>query len=139
MGSKKSSKPKAVVAPDTTALQQQYQQSLQAIQSQSQDALGTIAKANEASVQALNQQLTQSQQTNQAYEQQLNTYLQQLSQTQVEQQKALAERDKSVATQQTLEKQELEGASLSNRILAANQIANSQFSQRTSRKRGFIV
>jgi uncharacterized protein with von Willebrand factor type A (vWA) domain len=131
--------PVAVQAPDTTAIQQQYQQSLQQIQQQNQIALTTITRANEASVQALNQQLAQSQQTNASYQQRLNEYLAQVQQAQTQQQQAAAERDQLLRQQQQQQQTEIEGTSTANNLMAANQVASSQFRQRTSRRRGFIA
>lgn len=141
MGSKKSSAPKPVQvqAPDTTAIQQQYQQSLAAIQQQNALALNQLTKANENSVAALQAQLNESTKINTTYQQQLTNYLQQAKESQLAQQKAISERDLAVTEQQKLQRQEIEGTSLQNNLLAANQVAASTFKQRTGRKRGFIV
>ena len=140
MGSrKKKEQPVQVAAPDTTAIQQQYQASLQQIQQQSATAFQEISKANQTTVQALNNQLAESQKLNASYQDKLNAYLSQVQQSQLEQTKALAERDAVATRQQELTQSDAEANNLVNNLYANNQIANSQFRQKTSRRRGFIA
>lgn len=140
MGSKKKAEPTTVFqTPDTTAIQQNYQQSLAAVQAQSQQSLAAVQEANRKSQEAIQQQLQQQQQANAAQQDSLNKYLAELQKSQIEQQQAIAARDTAVAQQQEFEKNTLTGQASQTNLLASTQVANSKFKESTSRKRGFIA
>jgi uncharacterized protein YhaN len=138
-GSRKKSEPVQVKNPDTNAVQQQYQNSLAGIQQQTASSLDTITKANQDTVATLNKQLEDTTKNNQAYQQQLNTYLVKLQESQQQTAQAIAAKDAVTKKQQELDNSNADASSLINNLNSTANIAARQFSSKTSRKRGVIA
>lgn len=145
MGKKKKKAPKVEYNPVSEQLSQQsadlssqYQQQIASIQQTSQQSLEQINQSNQAAVTSIQNQLAQANQEKINYQQSLQDYLRQLGELQGNYNKELAGRDAAVKQQQNLQSNEIDANSQMSALLAASQVAQKSFTQRTKR-RGVIA
>jgi chromosome segregation ATPase len=115
------------------------QSALEQIKQQSAQTIADLNRRNEEAMGLISNQLQQTEQERNNYQQKLQEYLQQLTEMRQSYSTALSEKDALLDQMSKQQQNEAMSNNLMNSLLSATALARQKFAERTRRKRGLIV